>query len=155
MHSYGSLFAFLALSLPLSMSGQSRLAPNVHPAIRAAASVAGGSIEVRQGIVHERVAALRDDVLRITVWRGNTAPEDASWAVPAPLRHSSVPVTQSRDKDHVTLRTAVLSVEIDAKTLKITIRDKNGAIVQQDARPIRFDGDSFRICNPRDQRRCG
>jgi alpha-glucosidase len=127
------------------MSGQSRLAPNVHAAMRADASVAGGSIEVRLGNVHERVAALRDDVLRITVWRGNTAPEDASWAVPAPVRHSSVPVTQSRGKDHTTLRTPILNVDIDAKTLKITIRDQNGAIVQQDARPVRFDGDSFRI----------
>jgi len=29
----------------------------------------------------EEITALRDDVLRIRVWRGSKEPEDASWAV--------------------------------------------------------------------------
>ena len=142
MHSYRSFFLIMGLFVPLSISCQPRLYRPLH----AAALVAGnGSLEVRSGPIHQRVTALRDDVLRITIWRGNSAPEDASWAVPASIRHSVVPITQSREKDRVTMRTAVLNIEIDAKTLEITIRDQSGAIVQQDARPIRFDGEGFRI----------
>ncbi len=133
MHSYRSFFLIMGLFVPLSISCQPRLYRPLH----AAALVAGnGSLEVRSGPIHQRVTALRDDVLRITIWRGNSAPEDASWAVPASIRHSVVPITQSREKDRVTMRTAVLNIEIDAKTLEITIRDQSGAIVQQDARPI-------------------
>ena len=132
----------LALLVPLSINCQ----PRPYRAMHAATSVAGnGSVEVRAGAVHERVTALRDDVLRITIWRGTSAPEDASWAVPSSIRHSFVPLTEARNGDRVKLRTAILNVEIDAKTLEITIRDQNGAIVQQDARPIHFDGDGFRI----------
>jgi len=100
MHSYRSV-VFLALSCTLSMSGQSRLAPDAHAALQATTSVAGnGSVEVRLGNTHERVTALRDDVVRITIWRGNTAPEDASWAVPALVRHGSVPITEYPENHH-------------------------------------------------------
>ena len=146
MHSYRSFCVFLALSFPLSMCGHSETACNLHPGMHGSTSVAGkGSVEVRHGDLHERVTALRDDVLRITLWRGDSAPEDASWAVPASIRQSSVPITQSRDKDCLTLRTAILQVAIDTKTLEVTLREPNGAILQQDARPLRFDGNAFRI----------
>src|SRR5579864_2660051 len=131
MHLYRSFFVFLAFILPLSSTGQPRTAANVHAAMRAAGSVASGSVEVRQGDLHERVTALRDDIVRITMWRGNSVPEDASWAVPATVRHGSVPVSQWRDNARMALRTAVLTVEIDTKTLEITVRDRNGDIVQQ------------------------
>jgi alpha-glucosidase len=36
-------------------------------------------------------------------------------------------------------------VELDKKSLELTVRDLAGKILQQDARPIRFDGDAFRI----------
>ena len=40
-----------------------------------------------------QVNALRDDVLRVRMWKGDAVPEDASWAVLADARTSSVPVT--------------------------------------------------------------
>src|ERR1700728_3228090 len=49
-------------------------------------------IEVQDGSLHERITALRDDVLRIRIWRGDTPPEDASWAVLAEARHACAPV---------------------------------------------------------------
>jgi alpha-glucosidase len=38
-----------------------------------------------------------------------------------------------------------LIAEVDKRTLQLTVRDLAGNIVQQDARPVRFDGDAFRI----------
>src|SRR5277367_4841101 len=39
------------------------------------------------------VTALRDEVLRVRMWKGDDAPEDASWAVLPQARTSSVAVT--------------------------------------------------------------
>jgi alpha-glucosidase len=102
-------------------------------------------VEVRAGNLHVRVTALRDDVLRVRLWRGEKPPEDASWAVLAQARNSSAAITFDKAPAHAGFRTGALAVEIDPKTLEITIRDSAGAIVQQDARPVHFDGDAFRI----------
>jgi len=110
-----------------------------------------GSFPLPNGVIlncreqHEQITALRDDTLRIRVWRGNTPPEDASWAVLAAARHASVAVTPEDTPGDAGFRTRALDVEINRKTLEITIRDLAGTILQQDARPLRFDGSAFRI----------
>ncbi len=98
-------------------------------------------IEVRAAELHEQVVALRDDVLRIRIWHGQTPPEDASWAVLPESRHASASVSAEGSG----FRTRDLAVQVDPQTLMITIRDLDGNIVQQDARPVHFDGDAFRI----------
>jgi alpha-glucosidase len=118
----------------------------LHPVAVQATSVAlPNGIEVQAGDFILKVTALREDVLRVTMARGGSMPEDASWAVLSGARHSSVPVTIDSTSDHFGFRTHALIVEIDSKTPELTIRDMAGNIIQQDARPIRFDGDAFRI----------
>jgi len=102
-------------------------------------------IDVQVGSLHEQITALRDDVLRIRIAQAKLLPEDASWAVLPTARHSSVPVTTATTNDHLGFRTGALIVEVDRKTLELTVRDLKGEILQQDARPIRWDGDAFRI----------
>lgn len=111
---------------------------------RAVVSLADG-IEVSCGQLHERVTALRVDTLRVRLWRGEKPPEDASWAVLPQARAASSAVTVDSASAHPGFRTAAVSIEIDPETLEITIRDRNGTVLQQDARPVRFDGDAFRI----------
>jgi alpha-glucosidase len=106
------------------------------------AALANG-VEVSRGDLHERITALRQDVLRIRVWRGGQAPEDASWAVLASARSSSVPVTPVSEAGRAGFRTSALTVDVDPQTLELTVRDTAGNIVQQDASPIRWDGDAF------------
>jgi len=101
-------------------------------------------IEVQDGSLHERVTALREDVLRIRIWRGDTPPEDASWAVLPEARHASAPVIKEETGEQAGFNTSALAVALDRHTLEITIRDRAGEILQQDARPIRYDGDAFR-----------
>lgn len=104
-------------------------------------------IEVRSGQAVIRVQALRDDVIRIRVSENGTLPEDASWAVLASARSESVDVTTESDENSVGFRTRVLRVSIQRKTLRFSLADLNGNILQQDAAgwPAEFHGNAFRI----------
>jgi alpha-glucosidase len=102
-------------------------------------------IEVQDGSLHERITALRDDVLRVRIWRGDTPPEDASWAVLPEARHASASVMKEEAREQVGFHTSALAVALDRRTLEITIRDRAGEILQQDAWPIRYEGDAFRV----------
>jgi alpha-glucosidase len=102
-------------------------------------------IDVSTGGIHEQVLALRDDVIRVRIAHGTSLPEDASWAMLADARRSSVAVTPASSENRFGFHTHALSVELDKQTLQLTVRDLNGEILQQDARPIRYDGDAFRI----------
>ncbi|MGC2639443.1 MAG: TIM-barrel domain-containing protein [Acidobacteriaceae bacterium] len=108
-------------------------------------AVLPNGMEASRGGLHEQITALREDVLRIRVWRGDHAPEDASWAVLAAARHASIPVTPARSADHPGFRTTALAVEVDPQTLEITVRDAAGDVLQRDDQPIRWDGDAFRL----------
>jgi alpha-glucosidase len=102
-------------------------------------------IEIRSGEIREVILALRDDVLRIRAVRSGALPEDASWAVLATARQGSVAVVPENNLDHVGFRTRDLLVEVDRKTMLMTVRDSSGNIVEQDARPVRFTGDGFNV----------
>jgi alpha-glucosidase len=124
-----------------AQAGSTSAAPN-NPAI---ATALPNGIEVQAGNLHERIVALRDDVLRVTVARGNAWPEDASWAVLPSARQSSVAVESQTSGDRFGFRTHALVVEVDKLSRLLTVRDLAGKILQQDARPIRFDGGQFRV----------
>ena len=102
-------------------------------------------LEVHAVNAREQITALRDDLLRVRIARNGSMPEDASWAVPADARHSSVTVTPENTTDSVGFRTGQLRVAINRETLTLTVSDLNGNVLQQDARPVHFEGDAFRI----------
>src|SRR5271168_3741761 len=67
-----------------------------------------GLTAVTDGVTLQ-VNALRDDILRVRMWKGDAVPEDASWAVLAEARTSSVPVTPEARG----FSTRVLRVSVD------------------------------------------
>ncbi|HUA92831.1 MAG TPA: TIM-barrel domain-containing protein [Terracidiphilus sp.] len=138
MRVYSSIFATIFGLLCSGASAQSAAATQ---SSAAGSTPLTNGVEVSAGELHEQIVALRDDVLRIRIWRGQTPPEDASWAVLPERRHASVPISS----DGLGFRTQALTVQVNPQTLMITIRDAAGNILQQDARPVRFDGDAFRI----------
>ena len=86
------------------------------------------------------VTALRDDVLRVRMWRGDAVPEDASWAVLPSSRISRVAVAgEARG-----FRTSQLRISVDDQ-LCLTIADLDGNILQKDAAPVRWDGTRFAV----------
>jgi alpha-glucosidase len=102
-------------------------------------------VEIEDGSTREEITALRDDVIRIRIGRNNKMPEDASWAVLPEPRHSRINVTPESSDASFGFRTGSIQVQVAKSNLQLTIRDLNGEIMQQDALPVRFDGDSFRI----------
>ena len=138
------LYTLLAL-IGLGLGGvlaQSTVQRDVHAAT---ATPLPNGIELQVGGLREKIVALRDDVLRISIVRAGSWPEDASWAVLPDARHSSVPVKIETAGEHYGFKTAAMNIEVNKQTLELTLRDTAGRIIQQDARPIRFDGDSFRV----------
>jgi alpha-glucosidase len=91
-----------------------------------------------------QVNALRDDVLRVRMWKGEAVPEDASWAVLAQARTSSVPVTAEAHG----FATKALRVTVDDHLL-LTVTDLQGTILQKDAAPVLWDGTRFEVSKQR------
>ncbi|GGG68557.1 glycoside hydrolase family 31 protein [Edaphobacter dinghuensis] len=102
-------------------------------------------IEISDGPAHEVITALRDDVLRVRMTRQGAMSENASWAVLTEARKSSVATTPDINAEHYGFRTHSLIVEVDKKSLCLTVRDLEGNILQQDVRPAQFDGTAFRV----------
>ena len=125
-----------ALSLPLAAS-QSQ--SGTHPASVQTHPLANG-IEISGNGVALQVTALRDDVLRVRAGRNGVFSEDASWAVLGSARAASVPVTQ----ESTGFRTKALRVSFDS-SLRLTVSDLEGHVLQQDLRPIEYHGSSFRV----------
>jgi alpha-glucosidase len=91
-----------------------------------------------------RVNALRDDILRVRMWKGDAMPEDASWAVLPASRTSSISVTAEPHG----FSTRALRVSINEQ-LELTVSDLSGDVLQKDTSPVRWDGNSFIVSKQR------
>ncbi|WP_242096829.1 TIM-barrel domain-containing protein [Sphingomonas sp. CROZ-RG-20F-R02-07] len=87
---------------------------------------------VAQGGVVLEITAPRDDIVRVRA--GHPAlPEDASWAVPADVRAHRVPFTVVESGDETRLTTAAITVTLDRIHLRMTIADRAGHVLLDDA----------------------
>ncbi len=91
-----------------------------------------------------QVMALRDDVLRVRVWRGNAVPEDASWAVLPSAWTSNVRVVAEPHG----FATKQLRVTLDDQ-LRLTVADLAGNVLQEDAAPVQWEGTKFTVSKRR------
>jgi alpha-glucosidase len=94
-----------------------------------------------------QVIALREDVLRVRLSPKGELPEDASWAVPAEVRHQRVEVTPDASPDSVGFHTKTLNVRIERTTLRLSTTDLSGNVLQEDAEGWlpEFHSDAFRV----------
>jgi alpha-glucosidase len=139
---FAGILGPMLLLFPLSALSQ---AAGSEPSRVTEFSTLPNGIEVRAGEIREVILALRDDVLRVRAVRSGALPEDASWAVLDTPRHGSVTVVSENNPDHVGFRTRDLLVEVNRKTMLMTVRDSSGNIVEQDAQPVRFTDDGFSV----------
>jgi len=104
-------------------------------------------IEVYSGKAVIQVSALRDDVVRVRIARDGVLPEDASWAVLLSPRRERVSVTPESTPTAVGFRTKSLRVEIDRTSLRFSLSDLTGTVLQEDAVgwPVEFHDKAFRI----------
>jgi alpha-glucosidase len=87
-----------------------------------------------------QVNALRDDILRVRIWKGDAMPEDASWAVLPASRTSSVSVTA----EPYGFATRSLRILISDQ-LELTVSDLAGKVLQKDALPVLWEGNRFTV----------
>ncbi|QNE07832.1 DUF5110 domain-containing protein (plasmid) [Croceicoccus marinus] len=122
-------------ALPAHAQGQA-------PAATAPATIAARSagMEVAQAGMQMRVTALTDDILRVTIARDGTMPEDASWAVSPETRRQQARVTAAADG----FATATMRVAFTDGRLVVT--DPTGQVITQDAPDaLKLDGPAFTL----------
>ena len=102
-----------------------------------------GLTAVAEGVTLQ-VNALREDILRVRMWKGDAVPEDASWAVLSQARNSSVPVTAEARG----FTTKALRVSVDDRLL-LTVADLQGNVLQKDAAPVLWEGTRFNVSKQR------
>jgi len=104
-------------------------------------------VELRHSGMLLQILALRDNVLRVRLAAKGELPEDASWAVPSEIRQQHVDVTPDATPDIAGFRTKALRVRIERATLRLSITDLQGNVLQEDADgwPAEFHADSFRV----------
>src|SRR6266853_2453980 len=142
-----SLFLFFLFAATLSLRGQDGPAGSTALQLNHLTSFSAlpNGIDLRGGDARMQIVALREDVVRIRVSRSKELPEDASWAVLKEAMQSSVAVMRDESPSSVGFRTMALRVSINRQTFALTIADLGGNVLQQDARPVEFHGDSFRV----------
>lgn len=127
-----ALSAITAITAAPAQAQESRAATAI--------SASPGGMQVSRGAVSMRVTALTDDIVRVTIARAGTFPEDASWAVPAALRTTHAKVTPLANG----FATASLRVVMDGHRLVVT--DPAGKVITQDADdPVKLDGRTFTL----------
>jgi len=132
------ILLIIGAALPSPLTG-AQTPSEVRPEI-VQSHVLSNGIEISGHGVILQVTALRDDVLRVRASQAGSFSEDASWAVLAGPRASSVSVTQ----EGAGFSTKALLVKVDG-SMRLTVSDLAGHILQQDDRPIEFHGSSFRL----------
>jgi len=99
-------------------------------------------VQAASGSMAMRVEALTNSVVRVRLAPGGRWGEDASWAVPAAVRHQTVPVQSTTDG----FKTRALIVHVNPETLALTVTDTQGrTIVGDQGLPVRFNGARFTL----------
>jgi alpha-glucosidase len=99
-------------------------------------------MEVANGPVQMQITALTDMIVRVRIARDGKFGEDASWAVPAAIRHESITVSETADG----FRTKAIAVHLDPVTLQVALTNLAGqAIVADLPEPVRFEGTGFTL----------
>jgi alpha-glucosidase len=132
------LFGILAA---LTFAGALVSGASAEPAAGAIEHLPNG-IEVAKGSIRISVTALTNGILRVRIARDGKFPEDASWAVPAEVRHERVPVAATPDG----FKTNQVALHVDPATLRVSLTDLAGHAISTDAPyPIRLDGTGFTL----------
>ena len=143
----GATVLLLLSGIPSSAQTQGRSACSLGALTRSEPLKNG--MRLHAGAAIEEITALRDGVLRIRIAPSGTLPEgtaeDNSWAVLPEARHASVTVEPQSTADSIGFRTSMLQVQVRRSDLTLTVSDAQGRVIQQDAHPTCFTGNSFVI----------
>jgi alpha-glucosidase len=94
-----------------------------------------------------QLTSLSGDILRVRVGRGDTLPEDASWAVLPAARQALTHVNVETEPGRAGFSAKGFRVRVDLASLNLTVTDPAGNVLQSDAPGwlIEFHGNTFRL----------
>jgi alpha-glucosidase len=147
----GTLWTFVASNfVSLARENKTGTSPLPIPSSEGAKSDQthlSNGIQIKRGEMLLSVVALRDDVLRIRLANNGALPEDASWAVAPEIRNGKADVVPETSADAAGFHTKALRVRIERVTLRLTVSDLEGNILQEDVPgwPAEFHGGAFRL----------
>lgn len=95
-------------------------------------------IEIHSGPGILRVLALRDDVLQVAMTDTGQLPPAESWAVLGSALHARSKVTPFTDSGAVGFDTGALQVRVARNTMEISVADRGGKALMQDASPVEY-----------------
>lgn len=112
-----------------------------------AAAAAAASVDMQSGAMRLQVSAIADDILRVRIAPAGEFPEDASWVVPAELRHASVSARSWSVPEAEGFETARLSVRVERAPLRLIVSDLAGHVISADTpgRAIEIQGAGFAL----------
>ena len=119
-------------------------APALAQSLQAAATVRAlpNGLEASNSESALRVTALTDSIVRVRIAQRRQFAEDASWAVPAEIRHESIAVHAAADG----FTTSAIAVHVDPRTLALRVTDLHGKTIVADLPDaVRFDGRGFHL----------
>jgi alpha-glucosidase len=116
----------------------------LHGSLPAAAADAVSAHDATSTI---EVTALSDDVLRVRIGPGAQLPEDASWAVPASVRATRLPLQSAEREGQIEFRTRDLVVRLGGQPLRLLVTDTSGRPISTDAAatPVAFSNGGFTL----------
>src|SRR5438552_3840731 len=130
-----------ALALAATVAPRPADAQSIQGASGSIGHLANG-VEASNGSARIRITALTDSIIRIRIAHGGNFSEDASWAVPAAVRHQGVAVSATTDG----FRTNSIAVHLNPNTLQLVMSDLAGRTITADLpEPMRFDRQSFTL----------
>ena len=133
------ILAALACATPMLFTGAQAQAVQTR---RGGLTYLPNGIAIGRGALRLRVAALTDSIIRVRVARDGKFAEDASWAVPAAVRHERVAVSPTSDG----FKTRAIAVHLNPETLQLSVTDLAGRTISADASDaIRFEGTAFTL----------
>ncbi len=108
---------------------------------------AAAGVDLQSGTLRLQVTAIADDILRVRIAPAGDFPEDASWVIPAELRHAGVSVRPWSRPDAEGFETALLSVRIERASLRLIVSDMAGHVISADApeHAVETQGASFAL----------
>ncbi len=120
----------------------------------AEAAVIDELLSLHDGNARVRVAAIADDVIRVTVIQDGGAAPPASWVITGELRERDVGHLVSAADDVLTLTTGKLSVELDLARGSLRVSTLDGQTVSADVvdRPLEWHGPEFTLRKALDPR---
>ena len=102
-------------------------------------------VELRSPNVIAKVTAVGDLGFRVRVASGGQFSNDISWALDPKFSPAPVQIDTQETNEYITLKIPSGRVVITRSPMRLAFYDNQNTLINEDAEPMAFDGNSFRV----------